>query len=102
MALLSTLMPGRALLDVKLEVMMPGAQEGIGVGVLPGPLRGLIGGAVTSLTLPTKVITFTSVVYLAPLPNVSSKICSAKLARLPRFRSWLTPTLRSPVASVLS
>ena len=43
MALLSTLMPGRALLDVKLEVMMPGAQEGIGVGVLPGPLRGLIG-----------------------------------------------------------
>lgn len=43
MVLLSILMLGRALLDVKLEVTMPGAQEGIGVGVLPGPLRGLIG-----------------------------------------------------------
>lgn len=95
-------MLGRALLDVKLEVTMPGAQEGIGVGVLPGPLRGLIGDAVTDLTLSTKVITFTSVAYLVPLPSVSLKICSAKLARLPRFRSWLTPTLRSPVASVLS
>lgn len=102
MALLSMPTLGRVLLDVKLEVTMPGVQEGIEVGVLPGPLRGLIGDVVMSLTLPTKVITFTSVACLVPLPSVSSKICSAKLARLPRFRSWLTPTPRSPVASVLS
>lgn len=56
MALLSILMLGRALLDVKLEVTMPGAQEGIGVGVLPGPLRGLIGGGRFSIMSAMQVV----------------------------------------------
>lgn len=59
MALLSMPTPGRALLDVKLEVTMPGVQEGIEVGVLPGPLRGLIGDGRCSVMFATQVILLT-------------------------------------------
>lgn len=56
MALLSMLTLGRALPDVKLEVTMPGVQGGIEVGVLPGPLRGLIGDGRFGVVFATQVI----------------------------------------------